>query len=1292
MIMPFIKKTKELGRRLDKGPRRAVPSQAASSEKFATGSNKQQQNLNILQVNISGLQHKTLELTKVLTEHQIHIALIQEALLPERRMTIPGYTLYKCDCKNCQHLVTLVRNDVTATVTNIDNKGSTTDIQKITAWFGASKYTIYNVYCPPKTVCSIPIERPDLRKTIIAGDLNSHSPTWGYPDRDASGEAVEELINSTNLILQQDDTTPPTLLHRASGNKTRPDLTLLSADINNVSEASVLDGIGSDHLPILITVGGEKSKTFTRVARWNYKRANWQGFETMTDMLLPSASCESIEEEYREITRIILSTAVKTIPKGRRKRFKPFWTPELEAKVKERKHFRKLAEKAPTPQNRTQYNKLSAEVKLETKKAKKDRWQKTCAEIDLSQHGHKAWKLLHNLEGKKKRSNPKAWQTEKGEIVSDKRKATILNTHFASVNRKQRRKRLDKGIHRILKQKEKRRNTVHEVFNKNFTSGELELALKKLKQRKAPGPDKITNEMLLHLGSKGKRKILEFINRTWQKSYLPKAWRTATITPILKPGKPEGSPASYRPISLTSSLGKLAERMVNSRLYWWLEQTQTLNLNQAGFRKGMRTEDQLFRFAQNALDASQRYEHTAAVFIDLKQAYDKVWRQGLLLKMQKAGIEGKCYFWIKNFLSERTIQTKVNRSLSKKKTLEEGLPQGSALSCTLFLIFLNDLPNIIKVQKALFADDIIIWTSSESETRLRDKLNQALLTISTFCKFWKLEINTTKTVYNLFSSNNKFANRDLKLRIDGQNIQKDPNPKYLGIVLDKQLNFKTHINNTVKKASKKLRLLKTLASTKWGADKNTLRNLYLGYVRSTMEYANTLQIVAAETTRATLDKVQNSALRFICGGLRSSPTAACEIDANVEPLKTRREKAVLESVERYKRMEEKHPCRKIVDKWTKTSRLQKKSVLHHHNAINNKANLPTNRQPSKTVCDIHPYMDVKLPDVRTDLCNKNVNKQSDANTLKSIAQETIDRYPTTWIHAYTDGSAFNAIANAGLGAWIKLPNNKTLSLTSPCGIYCSNYDAEVAAINEALQAIHRELETDANSKPDVVIFSDSQSALQAIQNWDSSSTSVTEIIKKIHSIKTQHKIEVYLQWIPGHSEIPGNEKADTLAKAGSSSEQPDVPVSMATAKKIIKTIGRQQWLNGWAAGKTGRPMYRYRDRPTCPTKERTLTRQEQCTIFQLRTGHCTLNKHLNRTRKDHPPTCRHCSTSEETVQHHLLECSHLLNIRKTLLPPAPTIQNCLYGTTAQLKNTARYHRMALAAEKGQRSSSRGSAK
>ena len=120
----------------------------------------------------------------------------------------------------------------------------------------------------------------------------------------------------------------------------------------------------------------------------------------------------------------------------------------------------------------------------------------------------------------------------------------------------------------------------------------------------------------------------------------------------------------------------------------------------------MRTEDVLFRISQRIIDGFHAKKSTVGVFVDFKQAFDRVWRKGLFVKMQELGIHGNLYNWIKDFLTDRLIQTKVGNAYSSKKVLEEGLPQGSSLRCTLFLIFLNDLPKEFELEKAQYVDEI----------------------------------------------------------------------------------------------------------------------------------------------------------------------------------------------------------------------------------------------------------------------------------------------------------------------------------------------------------------------------------------------------------------------------------------------------------------------------------------------------------------------------------------------------------------------------------------------------------
>ena len=277
-------------------------------------------------------------------------------------------------------------------------------------------------------------------------------------------------------------------------------------------------------------------------------------------------------------------------------------------------------ESSPTPQKKISYRRATAIAKRAIATAKKEKWTDTCSRLDLRKDGAKAWKLLNNLSGTKRRTNTRPISEDE----TPQKRAETFNKFFASINKLEKDLQNDPPLLKELKLLEKSEIETLAVLKEDFPLQELEDALKKLKQKKSPGPDMIHNEMLQHLGSIGKRTLLHLINQTWRKGQLPKAWKNAHIIPILKKDKDSNSPKSYRPISLTSCTGKVAERMVNRRLYWLLEDKKLLCEEQSGFRSASRTEDQLFTLCQRIQDGFQEGTHTTATFVDLQQAYDRV--------------------------------------------------------------------------------------------------------------------------------------------------------------------------------------------------------------------------------------------------------------------------------------------------------------------------------------------------------------------------------------------------------------------------------------------------------------------------------------------------------------------------------------------------------------------------------------------------------------------------------------------------------------------------------------------
>ena len=158
---------------------------------------------------------------------------------------------------------------------------------------------------------------------------------------------------------------------------------------------------------------------------------------------------------------------------------------------------------------------------------------------------------------------------------------------------------------------------------------------------------------------------------------------------------------------------------------------------------------------------------------------------------------------------------------------------------------------------------------------------------------------------------------------------------------------------------------------------------------------------------------------------------------------------------------------------------------------------------------------------------------------------------------------------------------------------------------------------------------------------------VTDILTTANKLHNQNDVETSIQWIPGHCDIPGNDRADTLARQETSKTQHDEQVSYATSKQIVQTKSWKIWHDRWARGNTGRIYYQHQQTPNQTDPINQLHRAHQTAVFRLRTHHAPLNAHLNRIKKEHPAKCVYCLDSDETVEHFLFYCPLYANIRSS---------------------------------------------
>ena len=343
-------------------------------------------------------------------------------------------------------------------------------------------------------------------------------------------------------------------------------------------------------------------------------------------------------------------------------------------------------------------------------------------------------------------------------------------------------------------------------------------------------PDDISFNFLRKFHLVLARPLTDLFKLSLNTGKLPKIWKTSIVLPLHKSGD-KNSFKNYRPISITCSCCRVLERIIAKRLTDFLLNNNLVSEFQFGFLRKRSTTLQLISTLEDWFNAILSNKKTDCIYLDIIKAFDKVPHDLLIYKIEKIGIKGNLLNWLRDFLTDRSFKVRVNQKFSKEFPIKSGVPQGSVLGPILFLIFINDLPQVIPdgISLKLFADDTKIYLNYSSEIE-RQKLSYALENVNQWARTWGLEFSPEKSA-SLYLGKDNFK---IPYYINGKPIKETSEIRDLGILIDNKLKFRNHISAVLKKAYLRSRTLLQKIKTK---SSKTWVTVYKSYIRPLLEYA-----------------------------------------------------------------------------------------------------------------------------------------------------------------------------------------------------------------------------------------------------------------------------------------------------------------------------------------------------------------------------------------------------------------------------------------------------------------------
>ena len=457
-------------------------------------------------------------------------------------------------------------------------------------------------------------------------------------------------------------------------------------------------------------------------------------------------------------------------------------------------------------------------------------------------------------------------------------------------------------------------------------------AIKSCRNSKAFGPDKLSIFHLKHLGPRAIEYITALFNLSVTTCQIPAIWKSSLIIPIPKPGKDTSQGTSYRPISLLCPAAKVMESLLLPTVNKYLLPAQ----DQHGFRREHSTTSALLQLTTDIAGGfNQRKppDRTVCVAVDLSAAFDTVCHNNLLSKINRSQLPPATARWLSCYMRGRQAKTCFRGVKSTSWKVNTGVPQGSRLSPSLFSFYIADMPRPTDpVKRVCYADDLTVWASGVHIPDLEVSLNNYLEELTTYLKDNYLLISAPKSSVTLLTPDTHQAKTHPDIFIEDSRLPLVKCPKILGVYLDPSLSFNKHSQYVAERVSGRNNILKALAGTSWGQQKETLLMTYKAVGRSIINYAAPVcSPNLHDTNYRKIQYTQNEALRIATGCHKMSSVDHLHTEA--EMLKVREHSELLSAQYLARCLEPGNVCHPITTRAAPERRMKETLYTKHRNTV-----------------------------------------------------------------------------------------------------------------------------------------------------------------------------------------------------------------------------------------------------------------------------------------------------------------------------------------------------------------------